>query len=278
MLKYIRVCSDLHLEGALGRNIDTLILDMIPPDDLDAESILVLAGDISSNQIQLLNLIKTVKDRFYKVLFVPGNHETYRHNYSTWNTVTAEAFRTSMPDVLVALGCVQLYEDSGIRFIFGTLWGDGGLSLRDQAEVGYGLNDFRTIYIDGEDGIQHPFRVSDMMRIHKEQKKEIDRLLKVPFDGKSVVVTHHMPSRRLVSKRFLTHNGTDGINGGFVGDCESILAYDHAPNLWIHGHTHDTIDTDLWKTRIVGNPRGYRGEWDTNFNNYGTKIIPIGEL
>jgi Icc-related predicted phosphoesterase len=87
--------------------------------------------------------------------------------------------------------------------------------------------------------------------------------------GKTVVITHHLPSRRLVSARFWPKDGSDGANGGFVGDCDNIIAL-HEPNLWIHGHTHDTIDTELWKTRIICNPAGYRGEWASPFNTYMT--------
>jgi Icc-related predicted phosphoesterase len=32
---------------------------------------------------------------------------------------------------------------------------------------------------------------------------------------------------------------------------------EHQPRLWIHGHTHETFDYRIGKTRIICNPRGY---------------------
>jgi Icc-related predicted phosphoesterase len=30
-----------------------------------------------------------------------------------------------------------------------------------------------------------------------------------------------------------------------------------AVQLWVHGHTHDSVDLDIAGTRVVCNPRGY---------------------
>jgi hypothetical protein len=161
-------------------------------------------------------------------------------------------------------------EFENTRFIYGTMWGDGGPTLADEGKVGFYLNDFRLISF-GETAhgtAKLRFTVQAMKKLHKEQKATIEEYLKMPHAGKTVVVTHHLPSRRLVSPRFFEKDGSDGANGGFVGDCDNILAYDHAPDLWIHGHTHDTIETELWKTRIICNPAGYRGEWATRFNEF----------
>lgn len=32
------------------------------------------------------------------------------------------------------------------------------------------------------------------------------------------------------------------------------------PALWIHGHTHDAFDYELYGTKVVCNPRGYPEE------------------
>jgi Icc-related predicted phosphoesterase len=33
---------------------------------------------------------------------------------------------------------------------------------------------------------------------------------------------------------------------------------DHGPDLWVHGHTHNSFDYILGKTRVVVNPYGYK--------------------
>jgi len=274
----LRIASDLHLEGFAGRDPTTLAIDFLPPDPRDTEAMLVLAGDISSSPDQLVGFIRAVMPRLKRTIFVPGNHEYYRHNYVAWNATMTDRFLEHTPGLIFALGGVDCSVIDRVRFIYGTLWGDGGPMLADQAQVGFYLNDFRLITMPGHGDasyrqVPRRFTVQDMMHVHKKQKAQIDGLLKEPFDGKTVVITHHLPSRRLVSARFWPKDGSDGANGGFVGDCDDILAYDHAPHLWIFGHTHDRISSTLWKTRVECNPTGYRGEWNTEFS--GGKLLFI---
>ncbi len=268
MTKYLRIASDLHLEGFFGRDEETLAIDFLPKDDRDADSTLVLAGDISSQPEQLIKFLAVVVKRFERVLFVPGNHEYYKHHFHQWNIDMERHLLPFVNDGLMfATDGISASDRDGCRFIYGTLWGDGGPTLQDQAKTGFYLNDFRLIKV-GSDGFQR-FTVQDMMAQYQNAKRMIGDLLEVPFDGKKIVVTHHLPSRRLVSQRFWPGDGSDGANGGFVGNCDDILAKtETAPALWIHGHTHDTIDTSLWKTRIVCNPAGYRGEWATEHNSF----------
>lgn len=278
MSKYLRIASDLHLEGFQGRNPDTLALDFLPKDERDASSILILAGDISSAPTQLAFFLRACIERFPHVIFVPGNHEYYRHNFDAWN----RKMNDDLPQLNQHGGGhlhfstqgMKITDIWGVRFIFGTMWADGGPTLHDQAVTGHYLNDFRVIQCDSSSSI-HPrrFTVQDMQAQFKSSKAELEKYLSAPYDGKTVVVTHHLPSRRLVSARFWPGDGSDGANGGFVGNCDDLLAKtESAPWLWVHGHTHDTLDTELWQTRIVCNPAGYRGEWQTKFNTFMTAV------
>ena len=256
--KYLRLASDLHLEGFYGRPIDALAVDLLPADPRDIESILILAGDISSYMDQLLSFIDAVSPRFAHVIYVQGNHEYYRHDYDVWNTKFRDlAAKLTIP-ISSCPGAVGMLIIEKNRFIFATLWADGGKSPLEQMMVDRGLNDFRLIEKNN-----YRFTVHDMMALHQEQKAEISRLLQEPFDGKTVVITHHMPTYRLCHPRF----GSE-INGGFAANCDDILASDSAPSIWIFGHTHDTHDDVMWNTRLIGNPAGYRGEWNTSFNTY----------
>lgn len=272
MFKHIRVVSDLHLEAFRGRDISTLVIDFLPADERDADSVLVLAGDISADPNQLVGFIREVESRFIRVIYVSGNHEYYRHEMDAWNATLEDRFIENLSNTTWGTSAVGYFELDDVRFIFGTLWADGGKTLEEQARVGYGLNDFRVI----RKGLRI-FNVRDMQDIHREQKASIDRVLKDEFDGVSVVVTHHLPSYRLCHPRF----GTE-INGGFASNCEDILAYDHAPALWIFGHSHDSHDDRMWKTRLVSNPVGYPREFgvDSEYNTFkqGPKFIDVQDL
>lgn len=272
----IRLASDLHLEAFSGQDGDALRASFVPEDAGDDLATLVLAGDISSQPDQLVSFIAACLGRFSSVVFVPGNHEYYRHNYDAWNKTMNDrlgelrtAFLPKGSHLYFSTDKVETVDIGGVRFIFGSMWADGGPTLADAATTGRYLNDFRLIKRDDPLG-SYPrnFTVSDMVAIYRKQKADIEAALRQPFVGKTVVVTHHLPSRHLVSERFWPGDGSDGANGGFVGYCDDLLAADHAPALWMHGHTHDSIDTRLWNTRIACNPAGYRGEWYSKFNDF----------
>lgn len=268
--KYIRVISDLHLEQLMGQREEFLAEKFIPPDPRDAESIIVLAGDISSKPEQLIPFLGWLKDRFMKIIYIPGNHEVYGHEMMNWEANIKAAIKNNFEDGILEFPGhgVKSVELDGLRIIFGTLWGDGGQTLDDHANVARYLNDFRVVKLG-----DYKFKVSDMQRLHKEQKAEIKRLLEIPFDGKTVVATHHMPSYELCHPRF----GTD-CNGGFASHCDDLLGGEHAPAVWIHGHTHDSVDRMLHDTRIVCNPSGYRYEYGTIHNFFGPKFLTVDDL
>jgi predicted MPP superfamily phosphohydrolase len=265
--KYIRVASDLHLEQFYGMAAKKMA-KLIPEDDRDAESILVLAGDISARPDQLVEFLSTVEGRFKRVVYVPGNHEYYRNNMTTYDEQVPELLSKELKNTSFAIGEVKSAIIDDIQFIFGTLWADGGSSLMDMGAVGKGLWDFSII---GK-GSSH-FTVWDMKEINKKQYDDIERFLKAAdLDRKKVVVSHHMPSYSLCHPRF----GGE-INGGFASHCDALMHADYAPDLWVHGHTHDTIDRVIGNTRIICNPRGYAKEFsdpdNQQYNSYG--VAPL---
>lgn len=263
--KYIRAVSDLHLEAFTVKDWHGACEHFLPNDPRDEESILLLAGDISSRPDQLTEFLAYVEPRFFQVLMVPGNHEYYRHNYDDLNKEFGQIQSTSLHSTIIANGNVQVFEQENVRIIFGTLWADGGGSLSSHAAVGHYLNDFRLI----TKGFRL-FTVSDMVTINAIHKNEIENALKVPFEGKTVVMTHHMPSYQLCHPRF----GTD-CNGGFASHCDKLMYEDWSPSVWVHGHTHDTHDEMIGNTRIICNPAGYRGEWKSSFNSFSPKFIEL---
>jgi DNA repair exonuclease SbcCD nuclease subunit len=269
-MKYLRLASDLHLEAFSGRTAEKLADDFLPKDERDADSVLVLAGDISSIPDQLVDFIREVEDRFIRVVYIPGNHESYRHNFQKWNAFVNDVFPKSLKNtVFTDLESVRCYDIDGVRFILGTLWGDGGKDLQEQSMVGRYLNDFRLIGFHKNDEIRN-FRVSDMMELNRQQKAKIQEYLEQEWFGPVVVVSHHLPSYSLCHPRF----GTE-CSGGFASACDDLIDDRCSPDVWCFGHTHDSMDSVIGLTRVVCNPRGYRGEWGTQYNQYEAKFIEI---
>jgi hypothetical protein len=254
----------LHLEAFIGQGVEKLMNLFVPYDPRDESSVLVIAGDLCSTPDFSASFIKRLADRFLSVVYVLGNHEMYRFDH----TVVADTLFKNLNGVSnvffnASIDSVCFKNVNGIDFAIGTLWGDGGFTLADHGRVGYYMNDFRLIRVNDE-----RFTVDRMIALFKLQRAALELICESFTKSPIVVVTHHLPSRRLVSARFWPGDGSDGANGGFVGDCENLLARTEiAPKLWIHGHTHDTIDTELWDTRVVCRPIGYRGEWASQFNS-----------
>lgn len=251
----VRSHSDLHLEGFVGTDVVELANHFIPKQETDWDTVLILAGDVSSKLPQLRLFLTELSGRFKHIFFVPGNHEYYRHDYDFWNE-QATKFFNEIPNLSFAVGDVGAKIIDGVRFVFGTMWADGG-PQQHQEEVSFYMNDFRLIEFKGD-----AFTINDMIAINQQHKFEIDRITKNQFDGKTVVITHHMPSYRLCHPRF-----GGNCNGGFATDCDYMF-FDNSIDYWFFGHTHDKIVKQIGETKLICNPTGYRGEWVENRRSY----------
>jgi predicted phosphodiesterase len=228
----IHVLSDLHLEIAAYQ---------AHPVECD---VVVLAGDIA-NHAQGIEWGRHIwPDK--EILYVPGNHEFYRLD----RTETLQQMRVCARDLGVHLLDNNEVVINGVRFLGSTLWTDFNLfgeELKKSAmsEGEKYLNDFRLIR--EQDKVFSPAR---SIQLHKESLTWLSAKLNESFVGKTVVITHHLPSERSVAERYkqiLT-------SACFASNLDDLMGHSV---LWIHGHTHDSFDYALHGTRIVCNPRGY---------------------
>ncbi|MEW8692247.1 MAG: hypothetical protein AB2535_14320 [Candidatus Thiodiazotropha endolucinida] len=91
--------------------------------------------------------------------------------------------------------------------------------------------------------------------MHEASRDWLAIMLAEPFDGRTVVVTHHAPSSQSVHPRY----ARDLLTPAFASNMENLMDSNRAA-LWIHGHTHDSFDYEIYETRVVCNPRGYSPE------------------
>ena len=112
----------------------------------------------------------------------------------------------------------------------------------------------------------------DAQKLHNESLAFLEDAFAEPFDGPTVVVTHHAPSRLSIHKDF----GGDRLNAAFASELDSLIAR-WQPHLWIHGHVHRSCDYSTGKTRVVCNPRGYDGG-DKGPENKGSNMFKIVEV
>jgi predicted phosphodiesterase len=232
----IRVLSDLHLE-----------FGPFTPPNVPAD-VVVLAGDIVPEHYG----IEWARQAFPEtpVIYVAGNHEYY--------AADLEAVLMRTRERAAQLGVHYLERDQvvidGVRFLGTTLWTDFdfpvGRPALSRTRVDWiareKLTDFRVIRYRG--GMLHPDAWRDL---HRESRAWLTRELSDPFEGPTVVVTHHLPHERSVHAEFTDHP----LNPTFVSHIPDLV---RAPvDLWIHGHTHCSMDYVVNGTRVICNPRGY---------------------
>ena len=231
----LHILSDLHTEFA----------DFEPP-AMDAD-VVVLAGDIAVGK----GGIEWAARSFPRVpvIYVPGNHEFYRHDIGI-----AQELADAAPEHL------HLLNDSacligGVRFFGATLWTDfefygEGEAWHSRRRARQMMADF-SIISNGD----HRFTPEDSVALHRQSVAWLDAELGRSFDGPTIVVTHHLPAEESVADEYKG----DPLNPAFVSRLDHLIER-HRPDLWVHGHTHRPCDYEIFGTRVVCNPRGYPSE------------------
>ena len=223
--------SDLHLGSFPAEQNDSLA------ESLPKADVLCLLGDyLASDPGPLAGFLDQIAHKYRHILYILGNHDY-------WGGSIKAAKRIFMAGVKQG---TLLYNGStvieGITFYGGTLF------YPETAAPDLDWCDERKI----QDGIE---------KIPQENQTFKRRLGQIEKTGKLVVMSHHLPSAKCVVPKF---EGYYTMPFFVDATCEPIISKIQ-PDLWLHGHTHEKIDTFFDSTRILCNPRGYRGEHPDRF-------------
>ena len=245
----LHILSDLHLEfSPYGDDLEPVQADVV-----------VLAGDINNGALGVKWAAKRFADQ--PVIYVPGNHEFYgQHSIAR----ALDAMHKAAQDTNVHVLDNETVVIDGVRFLGATLWTDFNLfgaheaAVRARREAMLFLRDLSVI---------GRFNLREWAERHARSRMFLNEQLAIEHHGSTVVVTHHAPSRQSIHPRF----AGSALNACFVSDLER-LASASRPQLWIHGHTHDSFDYRIDGTRVICNPRGYSKDgvnenpaFDSNF-------------
>lgn len=234
------VISDLHFE----------LSNWSFPDRLPQHDVAILAGDVdvpARNSVRRLARAREYGPlRDSQVVLVPGNHEYYGREMTEELAAAREEARE--------MGIFLLDKDElvlgDVRILGATLWTDYALDGQDvmkaMRHANAVMNDHRLIAYRGE-----LFMPQEALEIHRDHKAWLEERLSRPHP-KTVVVTHHGPSRASVHPQYVD----DPLNAAFSSALEELILR-HRPDLWVHGHTHSSIDAMVGGTRILCNPKGY---------------------
>ena len=232
------VYSDLHNEFGTFE----------PP--ANNSEVVVLAGDTHTGSRGAHWALETFGDRH--IVYLAGNHEYYSHEMTA---VDGEIMHLAEGGRLHFLNPGQTVID-GVRFVGATLWTDFALFGHDLIEQAMArahatMNDYRRIYVRHSDNTR-PLIPADTQLLHRQARDYIERCLAVPFEGPTVVLSHHGPSLQSLP------DFAQGqlFRAAYCSNLEALIRT-YQPELWIHGHTHFFSNYRLGATRVICNPRGY---------------------
>jgi predicted phosphodiesterase len=231
----LHILSDSHLEFSSFEP---------PPTDAD---VIVLAGDIGKGAKGVYWAREVFPEK--PILYVPGNHEFYGTQRSETLSLLHIAGKQNRVHLLDDGELVMKQE--GVRFLGCTLWTDFCLygEMKQKIAMKEGqrrLSDFRVI----QEGSCGHFSPAHSIDLHQKSLAWLKAKLDEPFDGKTVVITHHLPSMQSVVDRFKN----DLLSACFASEVSYLFG---KMDIWIHGHTHDNLDYEANGTRVICNPRGY---------------------
>lgn len=285
----IAVMSDLHIEFDDWEKAKTNRLPSGHPlfgPDLRAQKaagpdLVALAGDIDvKNPVGYA--AEMARYLGVPVVLVAGNHDFYHYEHP-YRVEELRRQSAACRDVVFLENGVFETEIRGnrLRVLGCTLWTDYALFSKDglpggQEKVPPGLervisveeamqaantclNDHREIFTGQGKGLEDDtLRPADALRLHKESLSWLKTELAKPWDGATIIVTHHAPSVLSVAERWRK----DILSAAYVSRLDGFVAESGAA-LWVHGHTHSSFDYRLGNTRVVCNPRGFV-EWARN--------------
>jgi predicted phosphohydrolase len=233
----IQYCSDLHLEFPENRTL--LARNPITP----TGDILILAGDIIPfGKIALAkDFIDFASDHFSAVYWLPGNHEYYGSDIAERASPLFEKIRDNF-----FLVNNEVVRQGDSRLVFSTLW--SWISPQLSWDLQRSLSDFSFIKANGE-----KFTPEHFNYLHGQCKVFLEANLLSAEDGKTVVVTHHVPTLMNYPAVYKKSPLTDA----FAVELFDLIA-DAGTDHWIYGHHHvNTPAFTIGKTRLVTNQLGY---------------------
>jgi predicted phosphodiesterase len=238
---------------------------------------MILAGDIHhmADAVQYAGAVQRYLD--CPVIAVPGNHEYYGADLtSALETGWKLAWTHEQMHLLDRGRSDFVVRGRTIAVLGATLWTNFELQGRDLetraraiAIAQHCLSDFAEIRYEGRrfraaDSLTLHHQAYDWLRFEARQARETADIV--------VIVTHHAPIPDAIPPQ---HRGSD-LSPAFASDLRAEIE-SWRPDLWVWGHTHHSMDTQLGGTRLVSAQRGYLGGDEmTQAEIFEPAIVEIG--
>lgn len=238
----IQIFSDIHFDVVGG----------FEPQVAPGVDAVIVAGDVCEGIEPGVRWLRAHLGRDVPIALVAGNHEYYGRIRPIERVAGATAAReygvAFLDDGEMVIG--------GVRFLGSTLWADYALYGADRRDEM--MATARRRMVDHRRILEAPgrfIRPEDQLLLHGISRAWLAERLAAPHDGPTVIITHHGPHPLSLAERYRE----DLLSAAFISDLSPLIEQ-HAPALWVHGHTHVGLDYQVGSARIVCNPRGYGSE------------------
>jgi hypothetical protein len=241
-----QLISDIHLEFGAIKNISKYA------------DYLVLAGDIGYPDQKLFKeFLSNTSKIFNKVFYVAGNHEYYQ-NWKKGKNIkldTIDETNEKIKIIIKELGNNIYFLnndyhdiDDSLRIVGSTLWTN--ISANSNS-----INDSYQIYSDDK------ILVSDdyLRNLHKLNVKFIEnQIIEATSQNKKlVIVTHHLPSYKLILPKYKT-SFYSSYNSHFASDLDHLIK--EPIKAWCAGHSHGFNHQIINRVPCYVNAYGYPTE------------------
>lgn len=261
----VRLLSDLHAEGGCDPKLFKS----------QGEDVLVIAGDLHVGADATWSTLKQFYEHQPNIVYVFGNHEFYRQEYyetcrklEDWSSGTGIHVLNPGtvfwdPKLCKLVPTAHIYEhiyaptleDMPIAFIGAPLWTNFRNNDLSKFHAKSRINDFRLIRTTDQYYNQRPLTPDDAQELYNQQYGYIKHQYE-SIKLKKVIVTHFLPADECVDMKYRGAS-TAMLNDYFANDLGNWISTLENVPLFLHGHTHDNVDTMIGTTRIVANPYGY---------------------
>jgi len=257
----IHILSDLHVEFYDDPKILCEKINKLYP-EVKEDDILIIAGDLGvAGTSKKLNdeykfMLKYFGKKWNSVFYVAGNHEYYDRK----KTESIQDISDAIEAYCVECGIIfldnDIFETSGYIFVGTTLW----TNVNEEA------------YENMNDKLQAILSRDEVLSIHKNNVKwlnsTLNKLKKLKEKDRKgelmekpvIVITHHLPLKEVVHKKFLGEEYSITNSGYFSDLSDLVLKYNDIICHWYHGHMHEAYKKKVYDIQFCANPMGYPDE------------------